>query len=111
MKKNLTFRELEHTEGLENYINKKLEKIEKFLTHEKEPISLHFILEPHRTHAHHKAELIIKSSHYHVISHYEGPADMYQAINHVIHVAYDQLHKDKQRRIDDRKKGLLPKDI
>ena len=104
MNKEVTFRDIEHTAGLEDHVNQKLERIEKFIENEPDPVVLHFILEPHRTHAHHKAELIIKSPNYHVIAHHEGP-DMYHVIDHVMHVGYEQLLKEKQRRIDDRKKG------
>jgi ribosomal subunit interface protein len=104
MNKNITFRDIEHTDGLENHVQQKLERIEKFLKNEQDPVVIDFVLEPHRTHSHHIVELLIKSPHYHVTVKEEGP-DMYQVIDHVIHVGYEQLLKEKQRRIDDRKKG------
>ena len=104
MNKNITFRDIEHTEGLENHVQQKLNRIENFLKKEQDPVTIDFILEPHRTHAHHIAELLIKSPHYNVVVKHEGP-DMYHVIDHVLHVGFEQLLKEKQRRIDDRKKG------
>ncbi|MEX0671892.1 MAG: ribosome-associated translation inhibitor RaiA [Candidatus Babeliales bacterium] len=108
MKKQITFRDIAHTEGLENHVEQRLTRIETFLKHEQDPVTIDFILEPHRTHAHHSAELLITSPQYHVVVRHEGP-DMYHVIDHVMHVGYDQLLKEKQRRIDDRKKGETPR--
>jgi ribosomal subunit interface protein len=110
MNKKITFRHMDHSEQMEAYINKQLEKVEKFLSHENDPISVDLVLEPSKKHAHDRSkthphnfiELRVKSPHYNLISNYEGP-DFYAVLDRVIDTMYRELHEAKRKRIDDRK--------
>jgi len=102
MAKRITFRGMEHSPVIEEYCNGQLAKVEEFLTHEPEPIYLDLVLDAQRTHHHHHVELRIKTPHYDLISHYEGP-EMYDVIDRVIDTMYRQLTEAKKKRvIDDR---------
>ena len=104
MKKSITFRGMEHSSVIENYANEQLDKIEKFLTNEREPIFLDVVLEAHRTHSYHQAEIRVKTPDYYLISNYEGPK-MYDVLDRVIDVMYNQLKQKKRELIDQRKKA------
>ena len=102
MHKRITFKGMDHSEVLEIYANQQLEKVEEFLQHERSPIYMDLVFEPSHVHAHHKVELRVKSPNYDRISNYEG-TDFYHTLDRVIDVMYQELHKDKQRHIDEKK--------
>ena len=102
MDKKITFRHMDHSPVMEEHINQQLAKIEDFLEHETDPIFMHIVLEPGRTHAHHHVELRLKSPHYELYSDFED-ADMYQVINRVIDIMYRQLTEKKKELLDKRK--------
>ena len=93
---------MDHSEVLEIYANQQLEKVEEFLEHERSPVYMDLVFEPSHVHAHHKIELRVKSPNYDRISNYEG-TDFYHTLDRVVDVMYQELHKDKQRRIDEKK--------
>jgi ribosomal subunit interface protein len=101
MNKRITFRNMEHTLAIENYANEHLAKIEKFLEHEPTPVSIDLVMEPSKTREHNRVELMIKSPHYNVIAHHEGP-HFYKVLDHVIDIAMQELLKEKRKRIDGR---------
>lgn len=102
MDKKITFRHMEHSEVMENYIHEQLAKIESFLENEQEPIFIELVLEPGKVHAHHRVELRVKTPHYFLISNYEGPK-FYDVLDRVIDVMYQQLC-EKKRELNDEKK-------
>jgi putative sigma-54 modulation protein len=105
MYKRITFRSMDHSEALEAFANKQLEKIEKIVEQsEREPIYVEMVLTAGFTHAHHRVEIIVKSPHYDLFASHEGP-DMYQEINKVIDKMETELRKHKEKRIDERKEG------
>jgi ribosomal subunit interface protein len=87
---------MEKTQGLEEHCNKQLAKIERFLENERSPISLDLILEPGKSHGHHKVELRVNTPHYHKISTHERPK-FYEVLDHVIDVMYRELHEEKKK--------------
>lgn len=102
MTKKFTFRNMPHSAVLEDYANGQLAKIEEFLKNEPSPIYIDFIFEPAKIHAHHRIELIIKSPHYDLISHYEGP-EFYDALDTVVDKMYRELLNAKDKRMSDQK--------
>ncbi|MEX0940532.1 MAG: ribosome-associated translation inhibitor RaiA [Candidatus Babeliales bacterium] len=104
MDKKITFRQMEHSDVMEKYINGQLAKIEQFLTHEREPIFIELVLEPVKIHAHHRVELRVKTPDYYLISNYEGP-EFYDVIDRVIDVMYRQLCEKKRELVDDKRSG------
>jgi len=104
MHKRITFRNMEHSNPLEEHVHKHFSKIEKFLHNEPTPIYIDMVLESSKTHAHPRAELRIKTPHYDLVTHYEHEGvDMYDAIDRVIDVMYRQLHEQKEKENDQRK--------
>lgn len=101
MNKRITFRNMDHAASIENYANEHLAKIEKFLEHEPTPIAIDLVMEPSKTREHNRVELRVKSPHYDVIAHHEGP-QFYKVLDHVIDVMMQLLLEAKRKRIDTR---------
>ncbi len=104
MNKKIHFQGMDSSQAIENYANDQLAKVEEFLTNERGPIFIDLTVRPGRPHAHHSAELRIKTAHDEVIVEQEGPAP-YQLIDNVIDIAYKKLHDLKKERLDQRKKA------
>lgn len=102
MNKQITFRHMDHSKVMEDYINKQLAKIEKFLSTEREPVYLELVLEPSKIHAHHRVEIRVKTPDYYLVNDYEGP-EFYDVLDRVLDVMYNRLH-EKKRELDDLKK-------
>lgn len=104
MHKRITFRNMEHSVVMENYINQQLQKIEAFLENEPSPIYIDFVLEACKVREHPRAEIRLKSTHYDLVSSYEHTGvDMYDVIDRVIDVMYKELHEVKKRNVENRK--------
>lgn len=95
----IAFRHMDSTEHLQNHINKQLEKVNTFLSHEATPITIDLVMSPAKLHAHHQVELVIKSPNYHVVVNHEG-TEFYQLLDKVIDAAYRKLHEEKRRKED-----------
>ena len=102
MQKKITFRDTPHSDVAENYAHEQLAKIEEFLKNERTPIIIDLIFTPGHIHAHNRVELLVKTPHYDLVAHHEGP-DFYDAIDKVIDTMYRQLHEKKDRHVEDRK--------
>lgn len=102
MDKKITFRHMEHSQVMEDYINKQMSKIEKSLTHEREPIYIELVLEPSKVHAHHRIEMRVKTPDYYLVNDYEGP-EFYDVLDRVLDVMYNRIH-EKKRELDDQKR-------
>lgn len=102
----LTFRHMDHSDAIEEYVQKQLAKIKRILEHERSPIYVELTLSPSDVHRHHRVELLIKSPHYDLMSEYEhAGTDFYDAINHVITVMYRRLLEAKDRLKTEEKDG------
>ena len=105
MEKQITFRSMEHSGGLENHALSRLAKIEHFLDlSENTPVTIHMIITGGFVHAHHKVELLVKTPHYDLVAHEESK-DAYQAITDVVHKMFAELTRAKEKMIHDRKTG------
>jgi ribosomal subunit interface protein len=104
MHKRITFRGMEHSPVLEEFAQKHLEKLEKFLATERTPIYIDLVLEAYPNHAHHKVELRIKTPHYDLVAHHEGP-EMYQEVDKVTEKMLQELRKAKEKFVEEAKKG------
>ena len=104
MHKRITFRNMDHSEVMEEYANKQLEKIEHFLENERTPIYIDLVFEPSKVHQHHRVELRVKSPRFDLISNYEHKGvDFYDVLDRVIDIMYRQLLDHKQKEVDERK--------
>lgn len=97
MNRRIAFRNMEKTAHMEEYCINQLDKIEKFLEHERTPISIDLVLTPSKVHAHHNAELRVNTPHYHKKTEAEGP-DFYLVLNKVIDTMYKELHEEKKKQ-------------
>jgi ribosomal subunit interface protein len=102
MNKKITFRDVPHSDAMENVAKEQLVRVEEFLTHEHAPITIDLIFSPSKIHAHNRVELLIKTPHYDLASHFEGP-DFYDALDKTIDKMYRLLLEQKDKRVEDRK--------
>ena len=70
---------------------------------ERTPIMIDLILEASHVHAHHRVELRVKTPHYDLIAHHEGP-EMYQEIDRVTDKMVQEIRRAKERLVDEQKK-------
>src|SRR6478735_584270 len=104
MHKRIVFRNMEHSDVMENYANEQLEKIINFLENDRGPVSINLYLEPSKVHQHHHVELHVKSAEYDLHSSYEHEGmGFYETLDHVIDVMYRELHEKKRRNHDEEK--------
>ncbi len=104
MNKRIIFRNMPHSDPMEDYANKQLAKIEKFLTNEPSPVNIELVLQPSKVHEHHHIELRVKSKNYDLVSDHEHEGDdFYDTLDRVIDVMYRRILQEKERRIDERK--------
>jgi len=96
MHKRITFRSMAHSDAIENYIHKKIVKIEKYFKREPQPIYIDIILEPHREKHFFKVEFKVNSYHYHVVVKTEG-MDMYMMIDDAITRIIKEITRKKER--------------
>lgn len=102
MKGKVTFRHMEHSNIMEEYAENQLHKVYEFLSNERDPVYVDITFEPSKVHSHHKVELRVKSPHYDLITHHEGP-EFYKVIDHVIDTMYRRLLEEKRKELDERK--------
>jgi len=105
MVKRIVFRNMDHSQVMEDYAHEKLAKIVDFLEKENRfPIKIDLILEPSKVHEHHKVELLVKSPTYDLVSSYEHEGtEFYKTMDHVIDTMYRNLHNAKDKELDKRK--------
>ena len=98
----VTFRGMDSSPVIKEYVDNHIEKVTRFLKRETTPIVIEIILEAARTHHHHRTEIILKSPHYDLVSHHECP-EMYMSIDHAIDKMVHEVARAKEKRIDFRK--------
>lgn len=106
MNKRIYFKGLDHTQAYEDHVNSVIKKIESFITTDKTPQSIEVVLDKRPTHAHNTCEIRISSPSYRVIVSKEGE-DLYKLIDLVGHIAYEELHRQKERQVDKDKHGCV----
>jgi ribosomal subunit interface protein len=94
----ITFRHMDHSDALDQYARKKLEKVDKLISSERTPIFIELVLEAQRTHHHHRVELRVKTPNYDLIAHKTGP-EMYAVIDDVIDTMADEIRRAKDKRL------------
>lgn len=104
MDKQFTFRGMDHSPVMEDHANAQLEKVERFLANEREPIYLHLVLIAEFVHHHHEVEITLKTPHYDLHVHRKGP-DFYKVLDAAIDTLYHNLHEAKRKLVDKRHDG------
>lgn len=104
MSKRITFRNMDHSDAMEEYINGQLDKIEKFIEHEPTPTYIDVILEASKVREHPRAEIRVKTPNFDLVSNYEKEGvDLYDVIDRVIDTMYKQLREANKKQNDQRK--------
>jgi ribosomal subunit interface protein len=98
------FKNMAHSDTMQEYVHNQLEKIMRFLKREPSPIYIDITLEQSTVHEHPRVELRIKTPHFDQVAHYEHEgATLYDAIDHVIDCMYEQLRQHKEKEVNLRK--------
>jgi len=97
----ITFRSMDHSDAIEQYIHDEIEKFSPLLERENSPVNVSVVLEPHSTKHYFIAEFIVDSPDYHAVSNAEGH-DMYTAINDAAHKMTEELGKQKGKMLEKR---------
>lgn len=95
---------MEHSDAIQNYVNERLERVEKLLKKEHDPINLDIILEAGRTHHHHRVEILLHTPNFNLAAHDEGP-ELYPVVHKAIDRLFAEVTKAKEKKVDARKKG------
>ncbi len=104
MNKRIVFRNMDHSDVMQEYANGQLERVVEFLHDDRGPVFIDLYLEPSRVHKHHRVELHVKSADYSLNSSYEHEGmDFYATLDRVIDNMYLQLREAKQRHHDEKK--------
>jgi len=98
MNRKITFRSMDHSDIIENYINKKLDKFDKFFKDEQGPVSFEVVLEAHRIKNYFIVEVRLQSREYNFVAQAEGD-DMYTMIDEAEHKMMQQVSRAKEKRI------------
>jgi ribosomal subunit interface protein len=107
MNRRIMFRHMDHSDAIEQYAIKHLQKIEHFLENEPTPCNIDLVLESSAAREYPRVELQVRTPHYHLITHHEKDGeDFYNALDHVIGVMYRLLLEEKQKHVDARKHGV-----
>lgn len=104
MNKRIAFKHVDRTPALEDFINKRLEKIEHLLESERSPVSIDIVIEGYPNHAHNRVEVIVKTADFHLIAHHEG-ADVNKEIDVVLEKMLDQIRTAKDKLQDKQRAG------
>lgn len=96
----ITFQHMDHSDSIEQHARQKLSKVSEFFKDEENvrPLHLEMWLKANKQHAHHRAEIHLKTPHVALDAHEECP-DMYLAIDSAIEKLITQLikHREKSR--------------
>lgn len=103
MIKRIVFRGVDSSSLIEEHAHKQLQKIEKLLQNEPDPIYVDLILEPSKLRQHSRVELRIKSPHYDLVTEHEHEGEeFYRVLDHVIDTMHRRLLEEKRKRVDAR---------
>ena len=100
----ITFRNMDHSDAIEEYARQQLKKVVTFLENDKEPIFIDLILEPSKLREHSRVELRIKTPTYDLVNNYEHQGESFHdVLDRVIDVMYRRLCEEKRKNLDMKK--------
>ena len=104
----ITFRGMDHSDAIERYAHKKMEKLHKFFKKENPgSVFITMTLDSHRTKHYFMAELKIKTAQYDLLSKKEG-ADLYPMIDQTVQTMEKEITHAKEKHISKRNQGGTP---
>lgn len=96
----IMFKNMNHSDVLEEYARKHLKKLEDLLVEtERSPIEVSLVLQGYPDHAHKDVEIVLGASDFKLVAHHSGP-DFHHEIKHVIDTIIDELRKEKDKETD-----------
>lgn len=108
MRPTITFRGMESSPTIEQYIQERIKKIDRILDREPSPKNLEVVLVANPVHHHHEIEARLHSANYHVRAHVEG-SDLYERIDRVFDVLVGEIRKQKDKWLSKRNRPHDPK--
>ena len=104
MQADLTFRGMEPTEAIEDFVKKNIAKFKKYLGKEDPDATfIHVVLEGNHNHNIYKVEIRVKTPHFNVVAQREGK-EMYPLIDETVKVMDRELEKAKNKLLDSMQK-------
>ena len=101
MEYDIIFRDMEPSEALKNYVEKYIEKFQKYLhQQDSDSVFIHVVLEGKHNHHMMSVEVRVKSQLFDVIMKKDGH-DMYPLIDETMKATENELQRKKERIIDD----------
>ncbi|MBT4855833.1 ribosome-associated translation inhibitor RaiA [bacterium] len=104
MEKRITFKGMDHSVSIENFINDKLAKIEKLLLKEKGPIFFDIVMNMEHSSKLSDVEIRINGPHFSLVAH-DQEREMYSAIEKTIDKMAKEITKMKDKRRDEERNG------
>jgi len=89
---NFTFKKVEPTEALKQYVEKKIDKFQKYISY---PMDVHAILSVDK--AYHHAEITLHAEHRPLVA-VAKSKNLYESIDQVVHKLEAQLKKEREKR-------------
>ena len=102
MNRRITFKNMEHSENIENFALKKLEKINKLIDSDRDPKIIDMVITGAASHAHNQIELNVQFANIKLFSHHEGP-DIFKEIDIVIDRMLEEIRRAKDKLKDKHK--------
>ena len=96
MHKRIMFRCMSHSDAIEKYISKKIEKLDKFFKRNVQPVFIDIVLEPHHQKHFYKIACKINSTQYHTSIHSQG-MDMYMMIDEAVRKIIKDITRRKEQ--------------
>lgn len=105
MKVNVTFRNMEHTSAIEDYVQKHIPKFSKYLAKENPEATFgSVVLDGQFKHHVYNAEVRIKTPRFNLVVSREGK-EMYALIDEVMRIMEEQLQQAKEKIVDSLKQA------
>ena len=92
----ITFQHMDHSDGIEQHARQKVSKVAEFFSDDVKPLHLEMWLKANKQHAHHRAEVHLKTPQFTIDAHDEN-ADMYMAIDNAVDKLFKQMLKEKEK--------------
>ncbi|MBM17973.1 MAG: ribosomal subunit interface protein [Epsilonproteobacteria bacterium] len=108
MKVDFDFRGMMHTQAIQDYINKNIEKFKKYFGKEDPDATfVHVTLLGKENHDIYRVEIRVKTPHFDLIAERENH-DMYPLIDEVVHIMERELKDAKEKFLDSIQKAKKP---
>ena len=95
---------MDHSNGVENFLNEKLVKAEKLLEKEKGPIFFDVVMNTEHSNNLFDVEIRINGPHFSLVAH-DQQREMYAAIEKTIDKLVKEINKMKKKRLQEERNG------